>query len=165
MVGIYWLWKRRVSAQLRDASDYEWDIFQKNEPKFVDHLDRESFYTVFHRTHFPRYPGYWIGCISAFLLSLPVIFMLLYVLLWLGVKIGIVPRSAEVADNLFISDGKVILFDTAPTETALIYAQNLSGFYYFFGVISAWLLILTLFLRHYHKTRPGYLRDEIIRAR
>ncbi len=165
-IGVYWLWKKRTDAQLREASDLEFDAFQNNEPKLIDHLDRDSFYKVFHRTHFPRYPGYWLFAMAAFLISLPATFATLAMVLWVGLQAGVIPKATDFADQFLIdSENNVRVVSTAPPETAVYYAQNLAGFYFFFGVIAVWLLIVTLVLRHYHQNRPGYLRDEIIRAR
>jgi len=62
-------------------------------------------------------------------------------------------------------DGKLRFFQDAPPEAALYYIEDLAGFYYFFGVIIVWLIIVAIFMRRYHSRRPGYLRDEILRAK
>ena len=162
----YWYWKRRNEAQLREASDLDYDSFVKNEPEFVAHLDRDGFYRVFHRTHFPRYPKYWLYVLGAFLVSLPATFASLSAFLWVGLQLGFIPKAADFADRYLIdSQDNVRVVSNAPPETAVYYAQDLAGFYFFFGLIAVWLIIVTVFLRHYHKNRPGYLRDEIIRSK
>ncbi len=163
--GAYWLWKRHIDGQLAEAGQAEWDDFQARDPEFIAHLDREQFQQVFHHTHFPRYPRYWLIAVSAFVLLLPIVLIALYAALWLAAQVGIVPQPVDFADQFFIDGEQMRVFTTAPPEAAVYYAENLGGFYYFFGVLGAWLAIVALTARHYHKNRPGYLRDEIIRAR
>ena len=71
----------------------------------------------------------------------------------------------EVADRLVLEDGEMRFFSDTPPEAALYYAEDVAGFYYFFGVLIIWLAIVAAFMRHFHSNRPGYMRDEIIRAR
>jgi len=164
-VGIYFFWRANTLKQMRQASDYEWDIYIKNEPDFVDHLNRESFFTVFRRTHFPRFPGYALACLGMFFLMLPVIFIILYCGVWIGTGLGLIPKASDIANDLIVRGENIQVISNVPDEALLYFAENLGGFYYFFGVLFSWVLVVTLFTRHYHKNRPGYLRDEIIRAR
>ena len=78
---------------------------------------------------------------------------------------GLLPEQAETAERLFVDDGKLIFFRETPPEAALYYIRDLAGFYYFFGILFSWLAIVAFYMRRYHARRPGYLRDEIIRAR
>jgi len=157
--GLFWLWVRHTDAQLDDASQAEWDAFQKHEPDFVAHMNQAEFHRVFRRTHFPRFPVYAALIVTTFILLLPVTFAILVFGTWVGETTGIFPEAVSVT-NMFFTD-----VDLEKREAALQYAEDLSGFYYFFGVLGVWLLTAGLFLRHYHKNRPGYLRDEIIRTR
>lgn len=168
--GVFWYWKHRTDAQIRDASDYEWEFFQKNEPEFVAHLDQESFHKVFNRAHFPRFPVYAFACLSTFLLALPVILGVLTFGMWGLDKLGLIVEPADVTRQLRLDPDSLSLITKSVSEVDLYqglmqYVGALGGFYYFFGVLIMWLLIVFLFTRHYHKNRPGYLRDEIIRAR
>jgi hypothetical protein len=89
----------------------------------------------------------------------------LTMLLWGAEKAGALPEPVEVADRFLIEDGELRFFRDAPPEAALYYIRDLAGFYYFFGVLIVWLLIVAFFMRRFHGRRPGYLRDEIIRSR
>ena len=165
VLGVFWIWHQHAEKQVREASDVEWDIYLKKEPDFVDHLNRESFYLVFRKTHFPRFLGYVIACIGTFLGALPIIFAGLYGGVYVGSKLGWIPNSSDIANRFLIEGDRMRLITDAPSNTALYLVENAGGFYYFFGVIFSWLLIVAFFTRHYHVRRPGYLRDEIIRSR
>ena len=166
----FWLWKRRMDAELTDAADYEYDLYQKQNPEFVAHLDKDGFRAVFFRTHFPRFPAYALACVATFLISLPLSFIMLLAGGWLLGKLNVVPEPDRIAGQLLQNPNTVRLEAQDPEAVAkfqalVYYVNELSGFYYFFGVLAIWLLVVFLFLRHYHKNRPGYLREEIIRAK
>ncbi len=163
--AIYYFWRRRTLTQLREASEYEWDFFQKNEPDFIAHLDQEQFFAVFRHTHFPRFPVYALGAFASFLISLPVTFALLLAGILGMRKLGFIPEPVDFANQYFVQGETMRIFTLAPKEAALYFVQDVSGFYYFFGILVAWLLVVGVFTHHYHKNRPGYLRDEIIRAK
>jgi hypothetical protein len=54
---------------------------------------------------------------------------------------------------------------SAPPEAAVYWIEDVSGFYFFFGVVLSWALIVFFFMRRFHARRPGHLRDEILTRR
>jgi hypothetical protein len=163
--GLYILWARRVSAEIAEGGEVEWAQLQKNDPELVAGLAREEFDAIYRRVHFPRFPKYALACAAAFLVSLPVTLALLSGGIWAGEALGLLPAPAEFADRYLVEDGRMRVITAAPPEAAMYYARDLAGFYYFFGVLLAWIIIVTVFMRRYHARRPGYLREEILRAR
>ena len=163
--GAYWRWRQRIESEIAEGAAIEWAHLQKNEPEFVAHLDETAFTAIYARVNAPRFPGYALAAVATFFLSLPVIFMALTAILMGAEAAGLLPPEVETAERLFVEDGKLIFFRETPPEAALYYIRDLAGFYYFFGVIFAWLVIVAFYMRRYHARRPGYLRDEIIRTR
>lgn len=161
----YWRWKRIVAAEAAEGAAIEWAHLQKHEPEFLEGVSEEKFHEIYARVHTPRFPGYALAAFVAFFASLPVIFAALALLSWMASALGLVPEPVDVADRLLLDDGELVFFRNTPPEAALYYIRDLAGFYYFFGVLAAWLAIVAFFTRRYHSRRPGYLRDEILRAR
>lgn len=161
----YYFWHRKVVAEIVEGAEIEWHHFNKVEPEFIEGIDEVTFNAVYHRVHMPRFPGYALAAFASFAAALPIIFILLAGLLLGAEAIGVIPEPVDVADQYFIRDGRLVLFRDAPPEAALYYIRDLGGFYYFFGVLLSWLGIVWFFTRRYHSRRPGYLRDELIRAR
>lgn len=163
--GLFWYWRRQIEVEIAEGAAIEWAHLQKHEPEFLEGMSEEEFRAVYKHVHMPRFPGYALAAFGTFLVSLPVGFGVLTAILWVAGKIGLLPEPVEVADRLLMDDGQVRFFQDAPPEAALYYIEDLAGFYYFFGILVIWLIIVALFMRRYHAKRPGYLRDEIIRAR
>ncbi len=161
----YWRWRRRIEAEIAEGAAIEWAHFQKHEPEFVAHLDEAGFRTIYARVNAPRFPGYALAAFVTFFLSLPVIFIALTAIIIGAEAAGVVPAPVDTAERLFIEDGRLIFFRETPPAAALYYVRDLAGFYYFFGVLFSWLAVVAFYMRRYHARRPGYLRDEIIRAR
>ncbi|MFQ5562029.1 MAG: hypothetical protein ACE5FO_00520 [Parvularculaceae bacterium] len=165
MTGLYWRWKKRIEAEIAEDAGLEWERLKKAEPELVEGLDEAGFHAIYARVHFPRFPGYALACTATFLLSLPVTLALLAGSYVLGEKLGLIAEPAELAKYVPISGRGVGPNAEFREEMALELATDFAGFYYFFGVLIVWLVIVALFMRRYHSRRPGYLRDEIIRAR
>ncbi|MBB5517990.1 hypothetical protein [Amphiplicatus metriothermophilus] len=163
--GLYALWARRISAEIAEGGEVEWAQLQKNDPELVAGLTREQFDAIYRRVNFPRFPKYALACAAAFFLSLPIILALLSGGIWAGEALGLLPAPAEFANRYLVEDGRMRVITAATPEAAMYYARDLAGFYYFFGVLFAWIVIVTIFMRRYHARRPGYLREEILRAR
>lgn len=161
----YWRWRKTIEEEIVEGSSIEWDFFQKNEPEFLEGVSKEQFREVYARVHTPRFPGYAFAAIATFFASLPVTLGSLTALLWGAQRLGVFPEPTEVADRLLLDNGEVRFFRQAPPEAALYYIEDLAGFYYFFGVLIVWLVIVAFYMRRFHARRPGYLRDEIIRSR
>lgn len=163
--GAYWRWRKGIDAENAEGAAIEWARYQEREPEFLEGISEEKFREVYARVHTPRFPAYALAAFATFFVSLPMTFALLVAVLWGAEAVGMTPEPVEVADRLFLDDGEMRFFSDTPPEAALYYAEDLSGFYYFFGVLIVWLIIVAVFMRRFHANRPGYLRDEIIRAR
>ncbi len=163
--GLYWRWRVKIAEEVAEGAAIEWAHLQKHEPEFLEGITEEKFREVYARVHTPRFPKYALGAIASFFVSLPVTFAALSIGLWAASAAGFIPEPVDVADRVFVEDGKLIIFKETPPEAALYYVRDLAGFYYFFGVMAAWLVIVWFFTRRFHARRPGYLRDELIRAK
>lgn len=163
--ALYWRWRRQIDEEIAEGAGIEWAHYQKHEPEFLQGMSEEKFREVYRRVHEPRFPGYVLSALATFFLSLPVTLAGLTGLLWGAEKLGVLPEPVDVADRLLIDGGELRFFRDTPPEAALYYIRDLAGFYYFFGVLIVWLLIVAFFMRRFHTRRPGYLRDEIIRSR
>lgn len=169
LAALYWRWAQRVDAEIAEGADAEWARINAQEPSLVEGVSREKFGEVYRRVNFPRFPKYALAIIAAFVVSLPVTFAALGLSVWAGERLGIIPPPAELVRYVPIGDGAAeaasekAIQCTAECRLALI--ESYAGFYYFFGVLAAWLIIVAVFMRRYHARRPGYLRDEILRAR
>lgn len=163
--GLYWYWRGKVSAELTEGASYEWAFFQKREPEFLGDMSEQEFHAIYRRVNEPRFPGYALAALATFLVSLPVTLGLLGFSQWVGQKLGILPQPVEIVRYVNLGEVKVAQSWQCGPECQLYIAEAFSGFYYFFGVVIVWLVIVWFFMRRFHKRRPGYLRDEIIRAR
>ncbi len=163
--GLYWRWRQKIKAEISEGAAIEWAHFQENEPEFLQGMSEEKFHDIYARVHTPRFPGYALAAGATFFVTLPLSLALLTGILWGAEKSGLIPEPIDVADRLLLENGDVRFFSQTPPEAALYYIEDLAGFYYFFGVLTIWLLIVAFYMHRYHKRRPGYLRDEIIRSR
>ncbi len=163
--GLYWRWRVKIAEEVAEGAAIEWAHLQKHEPEFLDGITEDKFREVYAKVHTPRFPKYALGAIASFFISLPVTFAVLSLGLWAADAAGFIPEPVDVADRVFVEDDKLIIFKETPPEAALYYVRDLAGFYYFFGVMAAWLVIVWFFMRRFHSRRPGYLRDELIRAK
>ncbi|MEO0397978.1 MAG: hypothetical protein AAF224_00990 [Pseudomonadota bacterium] len=161
----YWRWSAGVKAEIAIGAETAWARFQETEPAFVDHLDQARFTVLYARAHFPRFPKYALVCIAGFAAALPAVFALLGGFLWLLDATGITAEPAELAKYIPIGEAQTTVGQEEREEVALYLAKDFAGFYYFFGVIGAWVALAAVAMRLYHGRRPGPLRDEIIRAR
>jgi hypothetical protein len=89
----------------------------------------------------------------------------LLALYWAAGSLGLVPEPVEIVRHVNIGEPRPAQSWQCNAECQLYIAEAFSGFYYFFGVLFSWLAIVAFYMRRYHQRRPGYLRDEIIRAR
>lgn len=163
--GLFWRWRKNVLAEIAEGAEIEWKRFQTQEPDFLKGLSREKFDEVYRRVHMPRFPAYALAAFATFAGSLPLTMALLVGLQWAGRATGILPEPVEVVRYVNLGEGRVTQSWQCDTDCQLYLAESYGGFYYFFGVLLMWLAIVAFFMRRYHARRPGYLRDEIIRAR
>lgn len=168
--GIFWRWRENVRTEIREGAAIEWANLQKNEPEFLEGYDEAGFNEVYNRVYEPRFPGYALAAFATFILSFPVILIALTALAFAASALGAIPEPIDVARQMNLEGGEIkILGQSIDEQTryqaALYYIRDLSGFYYFFGILISWLGIVAFFMRRFHGRRPGYLRDEVIRSR
>ena len=163
--ALYWRWAKRTEAEIAEGAEIEWARIQADDPALLDGIDRETFNAIHRKVTFPRFPGYALAAVASFLLSLPITFAGLVGGLLIAERLGWTPQTADVANRYLVEGDRMRVISAAPSEAAQYYVEDLAGFYYFFGVIFVWLIIVAFFTRRYHARRPGYLRDEILRAR
>lgn len=163
--GLYWRWRKKIAEEVAEGAAYEWAHFQKHEPELLDGLSEEQFREIYGRVHTPRFPGYVLAALGTFFVSMPFTLVLLGFLRWVGERMGLVPQPAEIVRYVNLGEVRVTQAWECGAECQLYIADAFSGFYYFFGIIVAWLVIVWFFMRRFHARRPGYLRDEIIRSK
>lgn len=132
----YRRWRARVEEEIAEGAEQEWTYYQRSEAKLVDGLDAKQFQAAYRRAYFPREPGYMLVTIAAVVLAtLPILF------------------AMSLIYNFFRLIG---MEDPGPW---------VKGFYFFFGLAGGWAGVAYVFARHFYKTQPGSLREEIIRIR
>ncbi|NJK44569.1 MAG: hypothetical protein HC933_10045 [Pleurocapsa sp. SU_196_0] len=57
-------------------------------------------------------------------------------------RFGVSPTPADLAERYLIEGDSMRIITAAPPEAALYWLQDLGGFYYFFGVLAVWLVIV-----------------------
>ncbi|NWG72240.1 MAG: hypothetical protein HXY23_11615 [Parvularculaceae bacterium] len=161
----YWAWSRRVRAEIAEGAAHAWEKLSANDPELLAGLDRSGFDAIYARVNFPRYPGYMLAAAATFVASLPATLALLSAGALLMDRFGVAPDAVALADQYLVEDGKMRVIRSAPPEAAAFWIDDVSGFYFFFGVIASWVLVLWFYMRRYHQRRPGHLRDEILLRR
>ncbi|GJL94875.1 MAG: hypothetical protein DHS20C05_12800 [Hyphococcus sp.] len=165
LCGAYWFWRRHIEAELAEGAAIEWAHYQKHEPEFLEGITEKAFRQIYARVNMPRFPGYALAMFATFLLSLPVTFAILAAIVWAAQQMGLTPEPLEIIRAVNLGDSKAAEAWQCNMHCQLQVTEAYAGFYYFFGVLLAWLGIVAFFTRRYHGRRPGYLRDEIIRSR
>ncbi len=163
--GAYWWWRRKIAAEVAEGAAIEWAHYRKTDPEFLEGVSEEKFREVYARVHTPRFPGYALAMAVTFFASLPVTFAALVLFLMIGEKLGLAPAPIEIVQAVNLGEAKSPESWQCNTQCQLQVAASYAGFYYFFGMLASWLLIVAFFMRRFHARRPGYIRDEIIRAR
>jgi len=161
----YLFWARKVRLEIAEGAEVEWARLSRVDPDLLEGLDEKGFAAIYERVHFPRMPGYTLSAVATFLLGAPVIHGLLAGVEALLTPAGAVGGPASVVGEFVVEDGVAKLVDDVPPEALQYYVQDISGFFYFFGLLIAWGGIFAWFMARYHRRTPGTLREEIIRAR
>ena len=165
LAGGYTLWARHVRAEIAEGAGIAWERINRTEPDFLEGLTRADFDRAYLRAHFPRFPKYFLATLAAFVVALPIVLGGLSALLWGAEKVGVVAEPVEIAKYVPLGEGRTDVGRAQREEMALYLARDFGGFYYFFGLVAAWILMLAVTMRVYHMRRPGRLREELIRAR
>jgi hypothetical protein len=163
--GLYWLWLKKIATEVAEGAAYEWAFMQKHEPEFLAGISEELFRKIYARIHTPRFPGYALVATGTFFATMPLTLGLLSLGAWAAEKVGFLPEPVEIVRYVRLGGSKATESWQCDTTCQLQIAESFAGFYYFFGIIAVWLVIVWLFMRRFHARRPGLLRDEIIRAR
>jgi uncharacterized iron-regulated membrane protein len=164
--GLYVWWKRRVDSELAEGAAVEFQRLATADPELVTGLSESRFAELYHKTEFPRLPGYSLAILVTFLLGTPIMFALLSAGDWAMHKFGLIPTPGDVVTRYMLQeDGSVKMINDVPPEALQYYVEDLGGFYYFFGLLGFWVLIVWFFMSRYYKRTPGLLREEIIRER
>ncbi len=161
---LYWRWARLTTADIDESAGFEWERLQTADPDIVSGVDEARFRAIFHRVHFPRFPKYALAIAAAFVVALPATLALLSGVALALDTIGLSADADALAKSIPVS-GSIAGVSKDDGETiALYYVQNVLKFYYYFGIVFAWLAIVFFAMRRYHRRRPGYLRDELLQA-
>lgn len=163
--GGYFYWAKRVRGQIAEGAKIAFQRYQDKEPAFVDGITLTEFEAAYHKAKFPRFPKYFLVAMALFAVALPAVFGVLSGIIWIGEQAGMIAEPAELAKYVPIGEAQTTIGQAEREEVALYLAKDFAGFYYFFGVIFAWMGIVTLVMRRYHQRRPGDVREEVIRVR
>lgn len=161
----FWWWTRKTDTDIAEAAAFEWERLKTADPELIVGLDEARFCAIFRRVHFPRFPKYALAMAAAFVAALPVTLGLLAALAWAIDSIGMSADAQALARSIPV-EGSIAGVSRDDQETiALYYVQDVVKFYYYFGLLFAWLGIVFVAMRRFHRRRPGYLRDEILREK
>ncbi len=162
---LYWRWAEKTEAELSEGAAEEFARFKASDAALIAGIDEASFRRIYRRVHFPRFPKYALAIIAAFVAALPLTLGLLAAIAWGLDSIGMSADAQAIAKSVPV-EGSIAGVSRDDQETiALYYVQDVVKFYYYFGLIFAWLAIVFVAMRRFHRTRPGYLRDEIAKEK
>lgn len=161
--AVYFLWwTKKTAAEIEIDAGHEWERLQSAQPDLVSGLDEAQFRAVYRRVYHPRFPKYALAIAAAFVAALPVTLGLLAALAWGLDSIGLSADAQAIAKSIPV-EGSIAGVSRDERETiALYYVQDVVKFYYYFGLIFAWLAIVYVAMRRFHSRRPGYLREELL---
>ncbi|MCQ8186298.1 hypothetical protein [Parvularcula maris] len=163
--GLYFLWKRRTEADVAEGAAVEYARYQRAEPHLVEGMDEGRFRSLYARTEVPAQPLYTWAAMAIFLLGAPFILALTStVITWMEVT-GVIPQPAEAAQQLQVSAEGFRPVARADLEALQLILQGWGGFFSFFALLIFWVLVFFAVMRRYHRTRPGSLREEVLRSR
>lgn len=162
---LFWRWSRKMRAEIAEGAAYEWERLSGADPDLVAGLSEERFRAAYRRTHHPRFPKYALAIAAAFVASLPLTLGVLASIAWTLDSLGMSADAQALARSVPI-EGSIAGVSRDEGETiALYYVQDVVKFYYYFGLLFVWLGIIYFAMRRYHRNRPGYLRDEILKEK
>jgi hypothetical protein len=159
---LYWRWARKTAADIAESASLEWERLKVSDPALLEGLDEARFRAVYRRVHFPRFPKYALAIAAAFIIALPVTLSILAGIAMALDSLGMSANAGAIAHSIPI-EGSIAGVSRDQGETiALYYIQDVSRFYYYFGLLFVWLAIVFVAMRRFHKRRPGYLREELM---
>ena len=158
---LYWRWSRKMTAELAESAAEEFERLGRAEPELVAGIDEARFRALFHRVHFPRFPKYALLSLAAFIVALPVTLAVLAAIA-LGLDhAGLSADTAALARSIPVAGATNAVTRDQNETIAFYYVQAVLKFYYYFGLLFAWLAVVFIAMRRFHKHRPGHLRDEL----
>jgi hypothetical protein len=164
--GAYFLWRRRVDAEVAEGARAERERLARQEPELLEGMDEAAFARVYARVQTPRFPAYALGALTAFLIGTPVFLGVMAGVLTLLDRAGMTAQPGEAARGLYFSEGGVATVARQVDLDALAYIlQDWAGFAYYLGLLFFWVLIAYVFMSRYHRRTPGLLREEVLRSR
>lgn len=163
--GVLRLWQRRIASDLKEGAAFEFSRLLRAEPELVGQLDKPAFEAIFTRVEAPRGPFYTFAAVGMFLVLAPLALAVTALTINILELSGVIPQPFEQAQNLKLSADGIQLVRTADLEALQLILQGWGGFFSFFGLLILWVAIFYSVMRRFHTTRPGSLRDEILRAR
>lgn len=159
---LYWRWAKRTGAEIAESAGAEWERLKIADPALLEGLNEARFNAVYRRVHFPRFPKYALAIGAAFIVALPVTLSVLAGVALALDSLGMSANAQALAHSIPI-EGSIAGVSRDQGETiALYYIQDVAKFYYYFGLLFAWLAIVFVAMRRFHKRRPGYLREELM---
>lgn len=162
---LFWRWSRNMNAEIDEGATYEWERLSDADPELIAGLSEDRFRAAYRRTHYPRFPKYLLAIAAAFVISLPLTLGVLAGIAWTLDSLGMSADAQAIARSVPI-EGSIAGVSRDEGETiALYYVQDVVKFYYYFGLLFVWLGIIFIGMRRYHRNRPGYLRDEILKEK
>jgi hypothetical protein len=161
----YWLWRRRINADLQAGAQAEFERLEHADPALLQGLDLPRFSEIYARTNEPRFPGYALLAFAIFVLSAPFVLGIVDGTFYLAARGGLLAQPGEVATNLYIGSDSASVIRRVSPETFSYVMQGWSGLLYFLVLLGLWLVIGFVLMRRYHRRTPGTLREEVLRSR
>ena len=164
--GLYALWSRGVNADIAEGAQAEWRRFQRQDPQLLAGMTEDQFARIYARVERPRFPAYMLGAITAFAIGTPALLAVMNAGAYFADRAGMIAQPAEAASYLrFDESGAATLAGRVSPEALQYVLQGWAGFYYFFGLLFFWVLVIFVAMRRYHARTPGFLREEVLRSR
>ncbi|MEM1410264.1 MAG: hypothetical protein AAGG79_05910, partial [Pseudomonadota bacterium] len=80
-------------------------------------------------------------------------------------RLSIIPQPVDQARQLRVTGDGIELIRKADLTTLQYILEGWGGFFFFFSLLAAWVLIFGGAMRQLYRHRPGSLREEILRSR
>jgi len=158
----YRRWAKKTEADISESAALEWERLKGADPALLEGLDEARFCAVYRRVHFPRFPKYALAIAAAFIIALPVVLSGLAGIAMMLDSIGMSADAQAIARSIPVEGSIAGVSRDQGESIALYYIQDVTKFYYYFGLLFAWLAIVFVAMRRFHKRRPGYLREELM---
>lgn len=159
------LWQRRIDDEVSEGAKVEYAFLERSDPELLKGLDQDGFRAIFARVEAPKGPFYIFTAVAIFFVAAPLMLAFTTALITFMEVSGIIPQPAEQAQQLKLSADGIQLVRTADLEALQLILQGWGGFFSFFSLLFLWVAVFYAVMRRYHTSRPGSLREEVLRAR